>query len=941
MAAKPDEKWGLEDGFVPVSGMSAPISEVGKLGSVNSDGVDNLNYLIQPFTKINETKDLLHKLGTVHIVRKQMIFSDPEFEQRYIDYLEPRIRSRLFLLGVSSSIYAVYSMFLYGVLSSGGSPLIYSWKTVANTLYNITWICIAFTGVLMVVVSRKTTVFQHSVENFAQYSCTITLVAGIMLGNLWRVTRITRVDFTNAFPVKICEHMYPDSDLVMMLSAFVLYLAVVAEMRFRRLVWLAVISYVFYTFTVVYYRLPDYTTAMAWEKAGLPGMARMAAAAPSTTAPPVITSVANVEGEGAIAPEPGDKTDPPPNTRKYLDVPESEARQQTWMLAAQLLCLFLIGMFGKVQLELLQRQNFLELELAAKRIEVLEKTINAIDNDSQPHTQLEQTHKRLKAAERIIEKVRLMGMSTADGGAANNNYMRELQTVLDVLRETEKTMTIMDFQKEVLIGPMKNGHEYKEEEVMNWIQTVVNMQNSVAEDTTGGGRGATSLPSLMSMQSFATDLDLGISAKSLMKRIGVEWSLDLGELERTLKENRSADLNPFCLTARAILTPFLNNVLMGITPDVLGGFAKAVNDAYLDIPFHNADHGALVCHHATILLEVTGVRKHLGGIDRLAMAVAALCHNVSHFGRSNAFLIETKHELALRYNDASVLENFHAAKTFEIIRSSKRTNITAALSKRDEQRFRSRVVQLILATDNSHHFTLCSELRMRLMGSAMFADPVMMEADKRIGMVAVIKAAYYGCFAMPVDLQTQWMERLAEELAQQGADEKALGFPISPMCDRESQELPSMTIGIMNLLVMPMYDELFNFVKNCNPGMAEAKMGGICSTLINNHSHWEAVRRVADSTPGGAGRGQSESFDIFIPIPKERSATTGSDTVAIDGMEASSPPNLVPIEHQLEVSPMDRHQDFLPSGPISAAESRQSDSDDEGPPMLPFNQMHK
>lgn len=78
---------------------------------------------------------------------------------------------------------------------------------------------------------------------------------------------------------------------------------------------------------------------------------------------------------------------------------------------------------------------------------------------------------------------------------------------------------------------------------------------------------------------------------------------------------------------------------------------------------------------------------------------------MSHFGLSYAFLVETRHELARRYNEMSVLESFHAAKTFEIIRSSKSTNITATLSVKDQRRFRNRVVKLILATDSEHHFT--------------------------------------------------------------------------------------------------------------------------------------------------------------------------------------------------------------------------------------------
>ena len=764
-------------------------------------------------------------------------------------------------------------------------------------MFNIGCLISLMIGLMITLVAWKKNVFRHRLERVFQYTMMVLLVNEILLVNLWRVSCLTANGDHSASDIyseafKGISDPYPDSDVIFYLTGCILYLAVVADMRFRRLVWICIIAFFVYAISVIYFKLPKIQSVF------VPTKTQTTAGAADATKL---------------------KVDP---TNGYFEesvVVESGDSLQNWLLALQLAGMYLISLFGKTQLELLQRQNFLELELAQKRIDVLEKTINAMDSKSQPHSHIEETHRRIKDAERIIEKLRLM--NSGDAG------IQELQTVLDVLRETEKTMTIMDFQKEVLIGPIKTGIEYKEEEVMNWLEKLVG----------GGNRGSepraefASIPALIpisTIQGVAGDLDLGLSAKSLMKRLGLDWHLDPGELERTLKSNFASDMNAFCLTSRALLTPFLNNVLLGITPDILSGFSKAMSDAYLDVPFHRGDHAAMVCHHACVLMEITGVRKNLGGLDRFAVHLAALGHDVSHFGRTNSFLVDTKHELAMRYNDQSVLENFHASKTFDIIRSSKQTNILATLSKRDEKRLRNRVIQLILATDSEHHFTHQTELRMRLLGQTnIFEDSEMMDADRRIGMTSLIKAADLGFFAVSLDVHCDWMDRLAEEFAQQGDNEKNLGIAISPMCDRDTQDIPAMAVGMMRLLVIPIYDEIAKLGEIANPSSQDSRntMKTITDSIASNKAHWEAKRRGPRSHLG--------SFDMFIPVPKDRTITTGSGDA-----DPSSPPSLILVSSPQSVPPLlFNNKSSSPS--LSLIED--DESEDDGPPLLPFNAVHR
>ena len=57
--------------------------------------------------------------------------------------------------------------------------------------------------------------------------------------------------------------------------------------------------------------------------------------------------------------------------------------------------------------------------------------------------------------------------------------------------------------------------------------------------------------------------------------------------------------------------------------------------------------------------------------DAFAMLTASIIHDYRHPGVNNGFLMKTSHTIALRYNDESVLENFHVAEGFAVMATSK------------------------------------------------------------------------------------------------------------------------------------------------------------------------------------------------------------------------------------------------------------------------------
>ncbi len=123
-------------------------------------------------------------------------------------------------------------------------------------------------------------------------------------------------------------------------------------------------------------------------------------------------------------------------------------------------------------------------------------------------------------------------------------------------------------------------------------------------------------------------------------------------------------------------------------------------------------------------------------------------------------------------------------------------NILTNLSRDDFMEFRQLVVDMVLATDMSFHF---SQLKSMKAAISQLAEPV----EKSKALSLVLHTADISHPAKQWDIHYKWTMLVIEEFFRQGDREAQLGIPFSPLCDRHTLVIPDSQIGFINYIVAP------------------------------------------------------------------------------------------------------------------------------------------
>mmetsp|Transcript_50491 Transcript_50491/g.133011 ORF Transcript_50491/g.133011 Transcript_50491/m.133011 type:complete len:457 (+) Transcript_50491:44-1414(+) len=242
---------------------------------------------------------------------------------------------------------------------------------------------------------------------------------------------------------------------------------------------------------------------------------------------------------------------------------------------------------------------------------------------------------------------------------------------------------------------------------------------------------------------------------------------------------------------------------IGVDKKALGYWIELVKENYIaDNPFHSWKHGFHVMTVMVMLLREGGDR-YTNKFTKFAVLIGALAHDVGHPGFNNDYLVKSKHELAIRYNDVAVLENMHACLAFELMLGEQQhANFMADLADADYFTVRKTMISVILATDMKVHFDMVSQLQ------ALASQAMNPEDEKSFDLVqrVLVHAADLSNPVLPTHRARDWAYRAVLEFHTQAELEKSEGLPFAPFMEPHPDntlELAKLQTGFISFVVKP------------------------------------------------------------------------------------------------------------------------------------------
>ncbi|XP_075719183.1 3',5'-cyclic-AMP phosphodiesterase 4C isoform X2 [Rhinoderma darwinii] len=317
-------------------------------------------------------------------------------------------------------------------------------------------------------------------------------------------------------------------------------------------------------------------------------------------------------------------------------------------------------------------------------------------------------------------------------------------------------------------------------------------------------------------------------------------------------------------------------------------YMMTLEDHYhADVAYHNNIHAADVAQSTHVLLSTPALEAVFTDLEILAAIYASAIHDVDHPGVSNQFLINTNSELALMYNDSSVLENHHLAVGFKLLQEEN-CDIFQNLTKKQRQNLRKMVIDMVLATDMSKHMNLLADLKTMVETKKVTSLGVLLldnYSDRIQVLQNMVHCADLSNPTKPLELYRQWTDRIIVEFFHQGDREREKGMEISPMCDKHNASVEKSQVGFIDYIVHPLWETWADLV---HPDAQE-----ILDTLEDNREWYQSMIPQSPSPPPeeqdpDTGSIAGDKFQFELTLEEEGESDTEQEDSPIDEENSDS-----------------------------------------------------
>ncbi|XP_037326042.1 cAMP-specific 3',5'-cyclic phosphodiesterase 4D-like isoform X5 [Pungitius pungitius] len=417
------------------------------------------------------------------------------------------------------------------------------------------------------------------------------------------------------------------------------------------------------------------------------------------------------------------------------------------------------------------------------------------------------------------------------GEMASNKFKRMLNRELTQLSETSRSgnqvsefiaNTFLEKQHDVEILSPTSKEKEKKKRPMSQIIGVKKSTQSPSLAPTCIPRFGVSTPQESLLAKEVEDID--------------RWGLDIFKIAE-FSGNRPLTVIMYTIFQERDLMKIFK-----IPNDTFITLMMTLEDHYrADVAYHNNIHAADVVQSIHVLLSTPALEAVFTDLEIMAVLFASAIHDVDHPGVTNQFLINTSSELALMYNDASVLENHHLAVGFKLLQVEN-CDIFQNLTRKQKESLRKMVIDMVLATDMSKHMNFLADMKTMVETKKVTSLGVLLldnYSDRIQVLQNMVHCADLSNPTKPLELYRKWTDRIMVEFFTQGDQERDKGMEISPMCDKHNASIEKNQVGFIDYVVHPLWETWADLV---HPDAQD-----ILDTLEDNREWYQSMIRRSPS----------------------------------------------------------------------------------------------